>query len=557
MMRRLLMLILLLALAAPLAAAETARAWLDRDTVQMGDTLTLNVETTESTSEPDFSALQADFELLNRSSSTSVSIVNGSTASTQLWAVGLRPRREGKLTIPPIVVGSSKTQPVSLTVGAAPAVATSQAGDDFFIEVSADPLAVYVQQQVRVTVKFFYAINLTDGGVEELSAADAVVQKLGQDRGYDTERAGRRYRVLERRYAVSAEKSGTLQLPALTFRGRALAGNDPNALFFGRGRAVTTRSDALSIAVQPRPAAAGQGPWLPAQSLELRSEGLDAATRGKVGEPLTLTLTTVAQGLGFEQLPELNLPEIEGAEVYPDKSVTRSRESGGWIIGERSRKFAIVPKRPGTLHIPAVALDWWDAGKNQSAQAQTSGIDIEVDPAAAGAAATPAAASGAAVPATAAVADPAAETTLAFWRIVALCLLLLWLLTVAVGLLLWRRRGSPGATSAARVAPDPAGRRGFDRAVAAGDPAAAARQLLAWARKEGFAAGHLGQLAAQLQSPAQREAIARLQAALYAAGGASGLPPGLAAAFASGLQRLPPVAANEDAVLPPLWSSKR
>lgn len=552
--RVMLVLLLLPLLVLPAGAAEQARAWLDRDSMQLGETVTLNVETNGAVGEPDFSPLQGDFELLNRSNSSSVSIVNGSASSTQLWAVGLRPRREGKLTIPALSVGKAKTQPVELNVGAAPVVASARPGDDLFVELAADPLSAYVQQQVRVTLKLYYAINLTDGGLDELTAADAVVQKLGQDRSYDAELAGRRYRVLERRYAVTAEKSGTLQLPAVNFRGRALAGNDPNAMFFGRGRAVSARSEALSIDIRPRPAEAAAGPWLPAQSLELQLDGAQPGLQGRVGEPLTVNIGIVAQGLGFEQLPELDLPAIEGAEVYPDKSTTRSRENAGWIVGERSRKFAIVPKRAGTLHVPALTLHWWDTSKNQPAQATTRAFDVEV--AAAAAASMPSApAVSATEPAAAAVAVPGVDSSLtAIWRLLALGSLGLWLLTV-IAFVLWRRQAP-----AARAAPAPAAvsggtRKAFDQALGRNDAAAAARQLLAWARREGAVARNLGELAGQLQSPQQRAAIAALQAALYAADAKAEVPSSLAASFSAGLALTPVAAANDDAtaVLPPLW----
>ncbi|MCQ4164768.1 BatD family protein [Tahibacter harae] len=548
----LLVLCLLLPATAFAAAAPTARAWLDRDSMQLGETVTLNIETTESAAEPDFSVLETDFELLNRSSSTSVSIVNGDATSTRLWAIGLKPRREGRLTIPEFPVGNGKTAAVQLEVGAAPVVASAKPGDDLFIEVTADPLNVFVQQQIRVTVKLFFAVNLTDGGLDELAAGNAVVQKLGQDRAYDTERSGRRYRVLERRYAVTAEKSGLLELPAVQFRGRALSGNDPNAMFFGRGRAVSTRSDAISIDVRPRPAEAGNGPWLPAQSLELRAEGITEPASGRVGEPLTLTLTVVAQGLGFEQLPELELPAIDGADVYPDKSVTRSRESGGWIVGERSRKFAIVPKRPGSLRIPGASLGWWNTTDNQAATAQSPSFTVDVAPAAAASAEVPAVSAPAVVTAAPAAAADGAQTV--FWRNLALSSFALWL---ASALLLfwytfWRRRG---ARPIAAAVPAPAGqRRDFDQAVSRGDAHAAARTLLAWARREGFAAVNLGELARQLDSAAQQRAIDQLQAALYAAGAGAVLPADLAAAFRDGLhRRAAPAAANEDSVLAPLW----
>jgi hypothetical protein len=101
--------------------------------------------------------------------------------------------------------------------------------------------------------------------------------------------------------------------------------------------------------VRARPPESGSDVWLPAQSLTLSAEGADADSSVHVGEPLTLTLRLKAQGLGFEQLPELKLPKIDGADIYPDKETTQNRDDGSWQYGTRERKFAIVPSRSGTL----------------------------------------------------------------------------------------------------------------------------------------------------------------------------------------------------------------
>ncbi len=264
---RLLLGLLLALLAAAVSAAEV-RAWLDRDSARLGETVTLNVEASGSGSDtPDFSALSRDFEQLGTSSSSQVSIVNGTTTAKQLWAVGLQPRHEGRIEIAPIAVGGAASNALALTVLPAPVAATTHAGDEVFVEMQAEPDAPYVQQQVRLTVALYFAVNLADGNLDEPHVDGAVVQKLGQDRNYQAQRGGRSYRVIERHYALVPQRSGALSVPALHFRGRAV-GSDPAAMFFGRGREIAASSDALALQVRPRPAGAGSGPWLPAQSLD-------------------------------------------------------------------------------------------------------------------------------------------------------------------------------------------------------------------------------------------------------------------------------------------------
>ena len=92
MTRILLRLACLLSLAFAFAASAQAqtRAWVDRDQVALGDTLTLNIETDQATaSAPDYSALVPDFVVSGNTSSRQVEIVNGKTRVRVLFAVAL------------------------------------------------------------------------------------------------------------------------------------------------------------------------------------------------------------------------------------------------------------------------------------------------------------------------------------------------------------------------------------------------------------------------------------------------------------------------------------
>ncbi len=94
------------------AQAADVRAWLDRNSMQLGETATLNVELSGdmNAAQPDFSALQQDFNLLGTQSSSSVSIINGQTTAKLIWAVGLEPKHAGTLLIPSLSVAGSTTQ---------------------------------------------------------------------------------------------------------------------------------------------------------------------------------------------------------------------------------------------------------------------------------------------------------------------------------------------------------------------------------------------------------------------------------------------------------------
>lgn len=578
-MRRLIAaLSLLCVLAVPCARAAGVRAFLDRDTARLGETVTLNVESDGASSNaPDFGALARDFDVRGRSSSRDVSIVNGHTTARTLWAVALQPKRAGTLTIPALEVDGARTQPLTLTVLPAPAGAVGQAGDAVFVESSVEPLAPYVDQQVLYTLRLYYAPNLTDGDLDEPHADGVDVRRLGDDLHYTAERAGRMYHVVERRYALLPRKAGTLTLPGIGFRGRALALD--NGAFFADSQPVAARSQALQLDVRPPPADAPR-PWLPAQSLSLEADGWPADGRLRAGEPLTLTLTLKAAGLPFEALPALTLPTLDGAEVYPDKPQDGTRDDGHWLFGTRVRKFAIVPTHAGTLSLPAITVQWWDAQHDRAALARIPARSLQVLPAAGAPTAPPTAPAPRAVPSArapvASAASPrpapaappkaltAAPRASGVWRAVALASLALWLLTalVALGLWAWRRRGkvrrtgdtTAGATDRAAL------RRACLDAARAGDLRGVEAALLAWARRERPTLRGADALADLLADPAQRDAWAALLRARYAGAPAEGVGTRFAEAFARGIvwpweergKRT-----RDDALLPPLYPSEQ
>jgi hypothetical protein len=555
----------LIAIAPARADAPSVRAWLDRDTMHLGETVTLNVESQGvAGGQPDFSSLSQDFNLLGTQSSQQVSITNGSSTTKTVWAVGLEPKRAGRIAIPALTLGAASTAPITLTVLAQPAGAQGKPGDDVFLEVSAEPLAPYVQQQVRYTVKLYYSFGLTDGNLSEPQADGVVVQRLGQDKSYLATLGDRRYHVMERHYALTPERSGMLELPALMFRGNALDTADPTG-FFSRPRTVGARSDAVQLDVKPKPAQWTGDPWLPAASMLLKDDN-ELPDEVHVGDPVTRTIRLQAQGLGFEQLPELTLSAPDGAEIYPDKPDTRTRDDGTWLYGERVRKFAFVPSRPGTLTIPGVSVHWWDTGHDRAETAELPPRTIKVLPAVGGKvplgsgisvpapADTPPVDAASPSPLAIEAAPGARPAPLRIWQALAALCLVLWLVTLA---LWWRSRRAKAPAAIVDATPQAgasAQRAAFLRASSMGELAGAERALIAWARSERPDVRNLGELSLRLDNSAQLDALAALQRARYAGAPAQGVGASLERAFRGGLAWRSAAARREDrSPLPTLY----
>ncbi|HET8897689.1 MAG TPA: BatD family protein [Rhodanobacteraceae bacterium] len=543
-------LLALLMLAAPLAHAGSVRAFLDRNQAALGETVTLNIEATDAknASAPDFDVLLPDFVIVGRNMQQNIGLVNGQRSLTQIWAVALQPRRAGRVTIPAFDVGGQQTAPITLEVSPPSQAA---AHGEVFVEYTAAPTHAQVGQQVLLTVRLFYAGNLMQGQLDAPGSAAADVRKLGDDIQYQAQRGGRDYRVIERHYALFARKAGALSLPPIGFSGQMQQAG--NRGFFNLGRAVSAESNPLDLLIDAIPAH-GAGDWLPAHALDLALTGLPADGKAVVGQPFTVTLRITAKGLPYEALPEPALPAIDGATIYPDKPVDLTRNDGEWVTGSRERKFAIVPTRPGALTLPSINLEWWNTATGKLETATVPATTLMVDAAAGGVSPPePTTPSAATAVASKAAAAPAPVTDVArAWRLAALLLLALWITTLLAWLWRTRRARAPRPATPTAAAVETNGRRAFRES---GNAVSLARHLLAWARSERPQIQNLGELAAELQAPAQLEAIAALERHRF--GTASELDlESVIAAFKSGLAWRKSTPVKDDAPLPPLYPQR-
>lgn len=545
------LLLLALLLCATQARAEV-RAWFDRSAVSLGETVTLNIESA-TTADPDFSVLEKDFRIAGRSTNSQVQIINGAMARTNLWAVALEPLREGVIGVPPIPVGGEQTAPLQLTVR--PMARGSAAnGDDVFLEVEADTTTPYVQQQLGFVVRLFFAVNLQSGELDDPAGDGLQVRRIGQDAQYTRGIQGRAYNVVERRYALTPERSGTIEVRGARFRGRALRGGQTGG-FFNQGTPLSVGAEPLVLEVRPAPAGASS-PWLPARSLRWRDTSDRLPASARVGDALELTLTVEAEGLAAEQLPELSLPALDGAEVYPDQETRETREQDGRLVGVRSRRFAIVPVREGRLELPERSLSWWNLEEDRAQRSALPARVIEVTAApAASATVGPGGTPGAGTVPDAAVrspANPLLPDLLWLWQVLAVFFAAAWVLT----LLLWwlqARRRQQQAPVGAPEHPVVSWRPELAHALARNDLAAARRALLHILP----GVRDLESLAVQLTDAEQRDVLLALDRALYRGDGSDGLVERLRAAFA----RSPALVAEakplpQSDVLPPLYPER-
>jgi len=448
---------------------------IDRNPVQVNESFQLVFSLDQSPDrEPDFSILQQHFLILSNNRSNSISIINGEYQRSVKWTLQLMAKQIGEYMIPAIRFDKERSKPFQIKV--LPSSLASVPQDQLVLELLVDKPEAYVQSQVIVTLRLLSATNVSAYNFGDISTdnLDVVIEPLGDERQYQTRIADKSYLVLEKQFALFPQQAGRLGLEPVMAEVRLSSSSafDP---FRTGGEIKRLRSQPVFIDVEPIPPEFAGSYWLPASGLELREAWQSDLDNLVAGEPITRSLTLVADGLTAAQLPELELARIDGIKQYPDQPVLLNRRSNQGISGKREQKVALIPGAGGTYRVPEISLSWWNLESGKPETATIPAREISVNAAASVAVAPPV--TGQSIPE---VAPPVAANN-KFWLWLSLLLACGWL---SSGLYWWfksRTSGSPDS----RAVEQPglrAARKQLRQACEADDPTHARHALLDWGR---------------------------------------------------------------------------
>ncbi len=467
--------------------ASTAMAALnvtvDRNPVNIEDTFEITIEATESINgEPELDKLKQNFDILRISQSSSRQISSSGTRYSFKRILTARAKQAGVITIPVLQWSKLTSSPLSLKV--LPAGKRSSAvGSDFYVELSSSSDSPYVQGQVIITAKAFSNKQFGNGQFENPTMPEGIVAKRAssEDSIYTANINGTPYLVQERRFILYAERSGRVSIDNILFQGQFPTGRRS---FFGNETiAKQARSNSLTLNIKAMPPTAQQ-PWLPAKQLTLSHYLSDGDFN--VGEPITLTLSTIADGLMAEQIPDFDLQLPDNLKAYPDQPELDTNWSNGSVIAKRTDKIALIPTQPGRYEIPSIKLQWWNTQSDKAETAVIEGISFEV--------------TGAAVITAPTSTAPSAESTQAvndlnhlpsiptpsnnpLWMYVSIVFASLWLTTLLI--LLWLIKRAPRKPKkVTEVNANTVTKKQLIKQLQGVQPTVAAEQLINWARSE-------------------------------------------------------------------------
>lgn len=348
-------------------AASVVSATVDKNPVVVNESFILKVTVDDDvdTNALNTSALLDNFIVGRTSVSSQTSMMNFTTTQTTTWSTLLIAKKAGDFIIPALSIDGVKSTPIKLKV-LAENDPKAEKQQDFFISSEVSSNEVYVQQQLTLTVKLHFAAELKRGSLTEPTLEGASITQIGKDKEEDTIINGRRYRIIERTYAISPKNSGQYSLKPPVFSGEILVPSTRrnNMFSFSETKPVSVIGDEIPLVVRPIPDTF-QGTWLPSNMLTIHQNWQPEVSTFKVGEPITRTITLTAAGLSEEQLPVIEMNVPAGLKVYPDQAQFHTGMSSGHLVSQKVRNFALVASKPGEFQLPEITIPWWNTVTNR------------------------------------------------------------------------------------------------------------------------------------------------------------------------------------------------
>lgn len=359
---------LLISLLATTSKAQEITLTLDRSELARGETLTLTIRVYDQRQgmQLDLTPLTENFDVLGTRTSSQVRSINGNTDIWTDYIITLFPLTEGSLSIPSLTISGQQTDELEVTVTNQGA-RSNQETDELFLEIEVNKDSLYVQEQLLFSIRLFYTINgIRNPVFTEIDIPDTVTQLIGSPNQYEKIIDGQRYGVYEKRYVIFPQKSGSLDIPDILFRGEVTDGSSSFVFRNLNTRRITAFIEGRTIDVVERPPSAEMLPtWLPVTDLVMEESFSRPLSDLKVGDSFVRTIKMTANGVDGAVLPPFSPSNIQGFNTYPDPAKIERRFVNGSIVGERIESSTLVVLEDGNLSIPAIKIDWWNVDSDR------------------------------------------------------------------------------------------------------------------------------------------------------------------------------------------------
>jgi len=357
------------------------KAYVDKDLLPIGKLVNLTVEVTGPPGLPDPALPNLNgLILIDRSLSSSISIIDGVSTAEVTYNYLLQPTRTGELRIDSIRIHIDgqpyATPPISVEVtdGTIPtgvsvteeSLAKLQ-GFDYFVESAIDEVNPYIGQQVTLVFRFYRAVE--PSGTPTYVSPDVTGFWTSEEFmrfEYEVQLGERTYEVLETRTVLFPTVVGPRNI------GQSLL------VLPATGESLVQEfvTGPIPLNVKPLPEAAPEG-YQGAVGKFTISAVADTG-EGKIDDPIAMTVTLSGEG-NIEAMPDPtwpNLPQWRSFEIEP---VVTTGFNDDTLTGSRVYERMMVPVTSGEQTIPSIDYVYFDPTEEKYVTVSTAPIHISIE----------------------------------------------------------------------------------------------------------------------------------------------------------------------------------
>ncbi len=398
---------ILLILSLPLRATDVT-ATVSANPVGTQDTFQLTIRVDNYDGEVEFprNVSIPGFTLVaGPSTSESTRIINWKVSRSISEVFTLSPQKAGNFNIPSftVTVGGKpyQSRPIAITVKKGSLLSRQQSrprspfdmfDDNFFNPptavrqpVTANSLFVrcelskpvaYVGEAVMVSYRIYSRVSVARLGIKNLpDFTGFLTEDLDQNHFLDRKKVmvnGVPYTTaVIFRKIVFPTKTGRLPLPQPLF---SIEVGDPYSFF--PGEPVMRKSQPATLTVYPLPVP--QPDDFSGAVGQFRLSVSVNQDHVKMGDSVTVTVSVKGEG-DFNTVPLLFPKDLDGFRMFRPASPTLKREPGNPLRGEKDWKIVLVPRKTGTLTVPAIQMVFFNPVSKTYETRTSSPIEITVE----------------------------------------------------------------------------------------------------------------------------------------------------------------------------------
>lgn len=334
-----------------------------------------------------------NFQVLGRSSSSSMSFVNGDMSVKRSIIYTLIAEKAGTFTVPAVTVsykGKNYTSnTLSITVSGddvqqggsqnqqsaeADTPAPQNASSNLFVDVNCSKKEVFVGEQVIISASVYSRYNIS--GVEDVKTPGFKgfwVQDIFNPKNitFDRKYIGNKEYLytLWQKKALFAQKTGTLEIEPydITFI-------VSDGWGFNRSK-MSAKSKTVKVNVKPLPAGKpdGFGGAVGNFTVSISSD----KTELNLDEPMTVKVTVQGSGnFKLFETPKVDFPSA--FEKFEPKSQENISANNNGISGTKTFSYMVIARQNGEFEIPGVNFSFFDPASKSYKTVSTKPLNITV-----------------------------------------------------------------------------------------------------------------------------------------------------------------------------------